>query len=405
IATGDREPKQFKHQREHQRQYDEEDENPYVFNVEDFTPMFKNEHGAIYSLQKFSERSKLLSGIENFRVAAAKANPLTFLTPTHFDAEVVLVVTRGRGAITLIGEKRESFNIERGDVIRVQAGTTVYWINTDENDELRTVCLLKTVNFPSEYTPFYAASAGEASFYSALSPELLEAALKTDKEMLEHIMSTDHTEVIVKASKEQIQALSQEEEGRGNSTAPFNLLDMQPLVHNNYGQIFYVSPTEYRALEDLDIGVGFVNITKGSMLGPLYNSESTAIIMVLDGEGYFEMVGPRTKSSVQTGPTNKKLSSSLRHGSVIVSPAGYPIAMVASRKNDLIAVCFGTNAKGNIKYPLAGKNNIVNKMKSEAIELTFGVPAKEVEEIFEKETDYLLFPGPSQQEKQGRADA
>lgn len=183
IATRDREPKQFKHQREHQRQYDEEDENPYVFNVEDFTPMFKNEHGAIYSLQKFSERSKLLSGIENFRIAAAKANPLTFLTPTHFDAEVVLVVTRGiynfpinvfpwilvctllfheliyspcynigRGAITLIREKRESFNIERGDVIRVQAGTTVYWINTDENDELRTVCLLKTVNFPSEYT-------------------------------------------------------------------------------------------------------------------------------------------------------------------------------------------------------------------------------------------------------------
>lgn len=85
---------------------------------------------------------------------------------------------------------------------------------------------------------------------------------QTDKEMLEHIMSTDHTEVIVKASKEQIQALSQEEEGRGNSTAPFNLLDMQPLVHNNYGQIFYVSPTEYRALEDLDIGVGFVNITQ-----------------------------------------------------------------------------------------------------------------------------------------------
>lgn len=82
-----------------------------------------------------------------------------------------------------------------------------------------------------------------------------------DKEMLEHIMSSYHTEVIVKASKEQIQALSQEE-GRGNSTAPFNLLDMQPLVHNNYGQIFYVSPTEYRALEDLDIGVGFVNITQ-----------------------------------------------------------------------------------------------------------------------------------------------
>lgn len=54
---------------------------------------------------------------------------------------------------------------------------------------------------------------------------------------------------------------------------------------------------------------------------------------------------------------------------------------------------------------VSGKNNIVNKMKSEAIELTFGVPAKEVEEIFEKETDYLLFPGPSQQEKEGRADA
>ncbi|XP_057999162.1 vicilin Jug r 6.0101-like [Hevea brasiliensis] len=76
-----------------------------------------------------------------------------------------------------------------------------------------------------------------------------------------------------------------------------------------------------------------------------------------------------------------------------------------SRKNDLIAVRFTINAKGNIKYSLAGKNNVMNMMKSEAIELAFGVPAKEVKLVFENQEEEHLCLGPSQQQKEGRADA
>lgn len=57
----------------------------------------------------------------------------------------------GRGTITgILEEKRRSFNIEEGDVMRVSAGTPVYLINRDEDERLFIVSFLRPVNIPGE---------------------------------------------------------------------------------------------------------------------------------------------------------------------------------------------------------------------------------------------------------------
>lgn len=104
------------------------------------------------------------------------------------------------------------------------------------------------------------------------------------------------------------------------------------------------------------------------MAGPYYNSRATKISVVLDGEGYFEMASPHLSSAGsrrhrggggfserrKVGPTYQKVSGRLRRGVVFVTPAGHPVAVVASRHNNLQVLCFEVNAQGNIRFPLAG---------------------------------------------------
>lgn len=66
-----------------------------MFEDKHFSSRVKTEHGRVDVLQKFTKKSKLLSGLENYRVAILEVNPQTFIAPTHFDADIVLFVANG----------------------------------------------------------------------------------------------------------------------------------------------------------------------------------------------------------------------------------------------------------------------------------------------------------------------
>lgn len=69
---------------------------PYVFDEKHFETQVETEEGRFRLLKKFNERSKLLRGIEKYRLGFFEANPLTFLSPAHFDSDVVFFVAKGK---------------------------------------------------------------------------------------------------------------------------------------------------------------------------------------------------------------------------------------------------------------------------------------------------------------------
>lgn len=73
-------------------------------------------------------------------------------------------------------------------------------------------------------------------------------------------------ESIIEASEEQIRSLSHHEEGGiwpfSESKGAINLYEQKPLKSNNFGELREVSPKERRQLEDINIGLAFINITK-----------------------------------------------------------------------------------------------------------------------------------------------
>lgn len=71
---------------------------------------------------------------------------------------------------------------------------------------------------------------------------------------------------ILEASEEQIRALSHHEEGGiwpfSESKGTINLFEQKPLKSNDYGELREVSPKEHRQLQDINIALAFINVTK-----------------------------------------------------------------------------------------------------------------------------------------------
>ncbi|KAF8394381.1 hypothetical protein HHK36_020589 [Tetracentron sinense] len=405
---------------------EEQGNTPYVYRDEHFETRIKTQEGKVRILERFSKRSELLRGIENYRVAILEANPNTFVLPHHCDAEGVFFVVKGRGTISMVcQDNSETFNLQRGDILRVRAGTTIYLTNKDNHEKLMIAKLLQHVSSTGRYQEFFG-TGGEnpESFYRAFSMEVLEAAFNSPREKIERLFGQQTKGAIVKASQEQIRALSRHAQGGGGhfpfggeSKGPFNLLKKRPTDSNRHGQLYEVNTNECKELEELNLAVSFANITRGSMLGPFYCSKATKVAVVVEGTGYFEMACPHMSSGQQGrqegggsqrqegGAHYQKVSARLSPGVVYVVPAGHPVVAVASGDQNLQILCFDINAKDNEKYHLAGKKNIMKKLEKEAQELSFSIPAREVEEILNKQDETFFFPGPHQRQEGGRAYA
>uniref|UniRef100_A0A803MFJ7 Cupin type-1 domain-containing protein n=1 Tax=Chenopodium quinoa TaxID=63459 RepID=A0A803MFJ7_CHEQI len=323
-----------------------------------------------------------------------EANPQTFVVPNHWDADVVLFVAQGEGTVSLVyTDRRESFNIERGHVMVIPAGVTAYLINKGNNDKLILVKLINPVSNIGKFESFFGPGGDNPeSYFNAFSSDILEAAFKTSEDSLKRIFSQQREGAIIRASEEQIKALTHEKGshwpfgGKGSrDSAPFHLLRQNPRESNDFGSLFEVDSNDYRQLRDLNVAVSFANITQGSMHTPYYNSRATKIAVVLNGKGYFEMACPH-------------INSELREGTVFVVPPSHPFVTVASEDENLEVICFEINAENNHKFPLAGQRNILKNIEKEAKELAFATSAEEVDEVFRNQEEEFFFKGPRQQE-------
>ncbi|KAL5717597.1 hypothetical protein ACHQM5_010579 [Ranunculus cassubicifolius] len=142
------------------------------------------------------------------------------------------------------------------------------------------------------------------------------------------------------------------------------------------------------------------------MAGPFYNSRSTKIAKVANGNGFFEMACPHMSQQGQGqqgqegsprggqrgsgSSTYQKVRACVSRGDVFIVPARHPFVTVASTDQNLEVV-----------IPLAGNNNILKQMARKAKELSFNIPVKQVEEMLNKQQEAWFFPDPRQRQHGG----
>lgn len=153
------------------------------------------------------------------------------------------------------------------------------------------------------------------------------------------------------------------------------------------------------------------------MVAPFYNSRATSLAIVTEGTGHLEMVCPHLSSHQsqtrkegreqgeegETGETHyQRVSAWLSPRTAVIVPAGHLVSMVASDDKHLQFVAFNVNAENNQKYFLAGQNNVLNQLGREAKELSFNMPARDVEAVLNNQRHSGFLPGLNQrQQKRG----
>uniref|UniRef100_Q9SPL4 Vicilin-like antimicrobial peptides 2-2 n=1 Tax=Macadamia integrifolia TaxID=60698 RepID=AMP22_MACIN len=402
---------------------EKQSDNPYYFDERSLSTRFRTEEGHISVLENFYGRSKLLRALKNYRLVLLEANPNAFVLPTHLDADAILLVTGGRGALKMIHrDNRESYNLECGDVIRIPAGTTFYLINRDNNERLHIAKFLQTISTPGQYKEFFPAGGQNPEPYlSTFSKEILEAALNTQAERLRGVLGQQREGVIISASQEQIRELTRDDSesrrwhirrGGESSRGPYNLFNKRPLYSNKYGQAYEVKPEDYRQLQDMDVSVFIANITQGSMMGPFFNTRSTKVVVVASGEADVEMACPHLsgrhggrrggkRHEEEEDVHYEQVKARLSKREAIVVPVGHPVVFVSSGNENLLLFAFGINAQNNHENFLAGRErNVLQQIEPQAMELAFAAPRKEVEELFNSQDESIFFPGPRQHQQQ-----
>nr|AAK28402.1 7S globulin [Elaeis guineensis] len=408
--------------------------DPYFFDEESFLHRVRTEHGHVRVLRNFLEKSKLLLGVANYRVAILETNPNTFVLPSHWDAEALLFVARGHGHITLqCQDNKATHELRRGDIMRVRAGTIVSFANRGVgNEKLVIVILLHPVATPGMFEAFVGAGGqNPESFYRSFSKRVLSAAFNTREDKLERLFQKQNKGAIIQASQEQIKEMSRGSEGRswpfGESRRPFNLFHKRPAHSNRHGELREADSDDYPELRDLNIHVSYANISKGSMIAPNYNTEATKISVVVGGNGDVQIVCPHIsrqqeegrrgreeeegrgrqegreeeeeEEQQQRGQHYRRVESKVSCGTTFIVPAGHPSVSVSSRNENLEVLCFEINAKNNQRTWLAGRNNVLKQMDRVTKELAFDLPEREVDEVLNAPREEVFMAGP---EERGR---
>ncbi|CAL5192759.1 unnamed protein product [Lathyrus oleraceus] len=410
-------------------------ENPFIFKSNRFQTLYENENGHIRLLQKFDKRSKIYENLQNYRLLEYKSKPHTLFLPQYTDADFILVVLSGKATLTVLkSNDRNSFNLERGDTIKLPAGTIAYLANRDDNEDLRVLDLAIPVNKPGQLQSFLlSGTQNQPSLLSGFSKNILEVAFNTNYEEIEKVLleqqeqepqhrrslkdrrqEINEENVIVKVSREQIEELSKNAKSSSkksvsSESGPFNLRSRNPIYSNKFGKFFEITPEKNQQLQDLDIFVNSVDIKEGSLLLPNYNSRAIVIVTVTEGKGDFELVGQRNEKQgkendeeeEQEEETSKQVQlyrAKLSPGDVFVIPAGHPVAINASSNLNLIG--FGINAENNQRNFLAGEeDNVISQVERPVKELAFPGSSHEVDRLLKNQKQsYFANAQPLQRE-------
>ncbi|XP_045787487.1 vicilin-like [Trifolium pratense] len=423
--------------------HDQENPNPFLFKYNRFQTLFENENGHIRLLQRFDKRSEIFENLQNYRLLEYNSKPHTLFLPQHNDADFILAVLSGRAILTVLNSNdRNSFNLERGDTIKLPAGTIAYLANQDDKQDLRVLDLVIPLNKPGQFQSFLlSGSENQQSFLSGFSKNILEASFNADYEEIERVLieerekepqhrrdlrdrrrhQSSEENVIVKVSREQIEELSKNAKSSSKKSAssesePFNLGNRDPIYSNKFGNFLEITPEKNPQLQDLGILVNAVEIKEGSLLLPHYNSRATLIVAAVEGKGEFELVGQRNENQQEQREEDEeeeeeeqdrsrqvqRYRARLSPGDVFVIPSGHPVAVSAS--SNLYLVGFGINAENNQRNFLAGEeDNVISQIHRPVKELAFPGSAQQVDRLLKNQKQsYFANAQPQQREEESQ---
>ncbi|KAM1091010.1 hypothetical protein PS2_018182 [Malus domestica] len=370
-----------------------------LVNINQRRSLVSTEYGEVWSVDVNDGHGR------PYHIQFITLEPDSLFLPVLLHADMVFYVNTGSGRLSWTDDDEiRRVDIKRGDLYRLDPGT-VFYVQSNletERPKLRINAIFASNSDDDLYDPAVGAYSSIRDIVQGFDPKLLRSAFKVSEEVIESIVNgTDQSAIVhaIPTKKETFWDL----EARflktfllGNDgiafnskkkTTTYNIFDEEPDFENCNGWSLTVNKKTSNLLKGSNIGLFMVNLTKGSMMGPHWNTRATEIAIVLQGQGMVRVV---CSSTAVKKSECRNMRFRVHEGDVFAVPRFHPMAQMSFNNNSLVFMGFSTTEKKNNPQFLAGKYSVLQTLDKQVLAASFNVTNTTIDQLLSVQPESFI---------------
>ncbi|KAK6924323.1 Cupin 1 [Dillenia turbinata] len=340
--------------------------------------------------------------------------PNSLFLPVLLHADMVFYVQTGSGRLSWVDEdEMRRVRLRRGDVYRLRPGT-IFFVESSlqpQREKLRIHAIFAYSGLSYHIINNMVMQEKSIGAYSSINdlllgfdPVILRSAFQVTEGVVESVMRREKPPAIVHGAPKTTRNFWEWEahfmklfikraghsmyylENKLKKSRAFNVQDAHKDVENSNGWSLTVTWKNLQALRGSDIGFFMVNLTKGAMMGPHWNSMATEISVVLEGRGMVQVVCPSSanKSECQ----DQKLR--VEEGDVFAVPRLHPMAQMSFNNDSFAFLGFSTTWKMNYPQFLAGKASVFQALDKNVLAAAFNAGNSTIDQLLSRQAESVI---------------
>ncbi|XP_022752126.1 vicilin-like seed storage protein At2g18540 [Durio zibethinus] len=334
--------------------------------------------------------------------------PNSLFLPVLLHADMVFYIHTGSGTLSWTDDNEmRTVNIRKGDIYRLHPGSFFYLQSSlePEREKLRIYAIFSSKE-ENIYEPWIGAYSRISDVVLGFGSKVLQAAFEVPEDVIEEIMKATKPPAIIHAvpKKKKIffewqtrllkAFLGSNRDGfdsingkKKKKTKAYNVLEADPDFKNCNGWSLTVDKNDLRLLRDSNIGVFMVNLTKGSMMGPHWNSRASEIAVVLEGQGMIRVACSSNANESEC----KNLRFRVKEGDVFLIPMFHAMAQISFNNDSFVFMGFSTSTNRNYPQFLAGKSSVLGFLDRQILAVSFNVSNTTIDQLLTPQKDSVIF--------------
>ncbi|KAL5857051.1 hypothetical protein ACOSQ3_004521 [Xanthoceras sorbifolium] len=330
-------------------------------------PMFEGEGGSYYS---WSSSEIPLLGEAKVGAGLLVLKPAGFALPHYADCSKVGYVLHGEHGVAALvspnGDKTEEIvlGLRTGDIIPVPSGSTSWWYNHGNSDDLIIVFLGETAKayVPGQFTYFFLT--GALGILGGFSSEFISRAYNINEKEANMLAKNQTGVLIVKLDPEERKSIPKPDQNIVDKWVRNNTKHLPDIHVEKAGTFTSFTGKNFPFLDEIGLSCSIVKLEADAMLSPIFTTDySVQVFYVAKGSGKVQITGLNSKLV---------LDSKIVAGQVLVVPRFFTVAMIAEDEG-MEYFSIKTTSRPSDVADFAGKQSVLNALAPSILQSSLNV--------------------------------
>ncbi|KAL5854635.1 hypothetical protein ACOSQ4_004437 [Xanthoceras sorbifolium] len=328
---------------------------------------FEGEGGSYYS---WSSSEIPLLGEAKVGGGVFVLKPGGLALPHYADCSKIGYVVQGEHGVAALvspnGDKTEEIvlGLRTGVVIPVPSGSTSWWYNHGNSDDVIIVFLGETdkAYVPGQFTYFFLT--GARGILGGFSTEIISRAYNINEKEANMLAKSQTSALIVKLSPEERKSIPQPDQNTVNKWVRNNTKHLPDIHVERAGTITSFTGKNFPFLDEIGLSCRIVKLEADAMLSPIFTTDfSVQVFYVAKGSGKVQIVGLNSKLV---------LDDKMIAGQLLVVPRFFAVAIIADGGG---MECFSIKTTSRpADEDFASKQSVLNALSPSILQSSLSVP-------------------------------